>query len=259
MHVDEDSTLFFVLQPDEVHVWVADLDASAAEIDAYRRLLAADECERAGRLRFEQLRVRFVAGRGILRRLLGRYLQVAPGEVGFVYGPHGKPALAAPLGLASHGMRPSLAFNLAHSHNIAVYALAQAGRIGVDVEQMREVIEREQIVERFFSAHERQALAELPPVQREEAFFLCWTRKEAYLKALGAGMSFPLDRFSVSLKPGEPPTLLQAAEGYAGDDPVGEPAGKAWTLFHFEPAPRCYGAVAVEGCNWQLRLRQWRP
>lgn len=237
----------FDLQPGEVHVWVADLDAPASALAVYRSLLAADECERAERLRFAHLRVRFVTGRGILRQLLGRYLQLAPEQLAFHYGPFGKPELAASTDVTAAA--PPFVFNLAHSHNLAVYALARAPRIGVDVEQMREVHERDQIAEHYFSARERQALAALPAHQRDEAFFLCWTRKEAYLKALGAGITYPLDRFSVSVTPGQPAALLQAAEG--------DSAGLAWTLLPFVPGPQYQAAVAVEGSGWALHCRQW--
>lgn len=229
------------LSPGEIHMWVVDLDATPLPLAAYRRLLSADEIERAGRFRFDHLTARFVAGRGILRLLLGRYLQMAPEALRFRYGAHGKPELDTPA--------PSLAFNLAHSHNVAVYALALAPRIGVDVEQMREVHERDQIVEHYFSARERMALACLPDEDRTEAFFLCWTRKEAWLKAVGAGITFPLDRFSVSLAPREPAVLLETA-------PEAGPAS-AWTLLSFQPAPQYPAAVAVEGCNWLLHCREW--
>lgn len=233
----------FDLEPGEVHVWLADLDAPPHASAAYRSLLDAAESERAGRLRFEHLRLRFICGRGILRQLLGRYLGMAPAALTFRYGSYGKPELAA---------TPSarrLAFNLAHTQNLAVYAFALAPRIGVDVEQVREVHDRHQIVERFFSLRERQAIAALPDSEREEAFFLCWTRKEAYLKALGAGITCPLDRFSVSLTPGEPAVLLEsAAEEQANGD---------WTLLAFTPTTEHRAAVAVEGRGWMLRCRWW--
>lgn len=235
------------LEAGEVQVWWADLDVSPAVLAAYEPLLAADELERADRLRLEHLRVRFVAGRAILRRLLGEYLRAAPERVVFAYGSYGKPSLAASLAvpLAS----APFAFNLAHSQNIAVYAFARAPRIGVDVEQAREVIERDQIVERFFSPRERQALAALPPAQRDEAFFLGWTRKEAYLKALGAGITYPLDGFSVSLTPAQPAVLLEAADLEENREP--------WTLLAFDPSPQVYAAVAIEGGGWTLHCRNW--
>jgi 4'-phosphopantetheinyl transferase len=243
----------FELRPGEVHVWVTDLDAPAAAPAAYYSLLAADERERAERLRFEHLRVRFVTGRGILRQLLSRYLQVAPEQVAFRYGPYGKPGLAA-LPASAAPLAQRLAFNLAHSHNLAVYAMALAPRIGVDVEQVRQVHERDQIAERFFSPSERSALAALPAAQREEAFFLCWTRKEAYLKALGAGITYPLDRFSVSLIPGQPAALLEAADDGGSGAKGGE---QPWTLLHFEPAPLYQAAVAIEGEGWVVRRWWW--
>lgn len=235
------------LQPGEVHVWVADLDAPASALAAYRSLLAADERARAERLRFEHLRVRFVTGRAILRQLLGHYLQLAPEQLRFQYGSYGKPELAASTSAISAA--PPFVFNLAHSHNLAVYALARASRIGVDVEQMRAVHERDEIVERFFSPHERRTMAALPAAQRDEAFFLCWTRKEAYLKALGDGLTHPLDQFSVSLTPGQPAALLEVA----GE----KDAGAAWTLLPFTPVPQFQAAVAVEGRGWALHRRPW--
>lgn len=238
---------FIELQPGEVHVWMANLDAPPTQVVAYERLLNPDEHERAARLRLEHLRVRFVTGRGILRRLLGNYLQKAPEQVAFTYGPHGKPFLTMAKGAAP------FAFNLAHSQNVAVYAFALADRIGVDIEQMREVIERDQIAERFFSLRERRMLAALPAQQREEAFFLCWTRKEAYLKALGAGITLPLDQFSVSLTPGAPAALLETAL----TDPGNESGGAPWTLLSFIPAPQHCAAVAIEGSDWLLHCRQY--
>lgn len=231
------------LPPGEVHVWTANLDAAPTELAEYERLLSPDERGRAARLRLDHLRVRFITGRGLLRRLLGAYLQVDAQQIAFEYGPHGKPQLSTPAG------HTSFAFNLAHSQNTGVFAFALAPRIGVDVEQTREVIERDQIVERFFSLDERHMLAALPPPQREEGFFLCWTRKEAYLKALGAGLTYPLDQFTVSLTPGAPAVLLATAV-----DVVGE---LSWTLLSFVPAPHHHAAVAVEGRGWLLRCRQW--
>lgn len=236
----------FQLKAAQVDVWVAGLDVSSTALAAYADLLAADERERVERLHFDHLRTRFIAGRGILRSLLAGYLHVAPESIVFSYGEYGKPLLAFP-DAAAMGL-PAFAFNLAHTQSLAAYAFASSGRIGVDIECVRPVVERDQIVKQYFSSREWRALAALPIEQRDEAFYLGWTRKEAYLKALGAGLVHPLDSFNVSLTPGDP-ALLEIAPG--------QPAQETWSLLPFVPAPGCHGAVALEGTGWLMRLCHW--
>ncbi len=227
----------------EVQVWVADLDMAPGWLASRAHCLSEDERTRAARLLEGPVRSRFVAGRLILRHLLGRYLAVAPEQVGFVYGAQGKPALAAP------DSSPPLAFNLAHSQALAVYAFAADTVLGVDVEQARELADMPAIARQVFSPQEWQTWQALPAAQKAAAFYLGWTRKEAYIKALGLGFSYPLQRLSVALTPGAPARLL----GFAAP----QEASRPWTLWPFEPAPSAYAALVVAGVGWSFCLSSW--
>lgn len=179
------------LSSNAVDVWRVSLDDCApASARAMRSLLSADERTRAGGFHFERDRGRYVVGRGVLRLLLGRYLKRAPHSIAFCYGPYGKPVLA---GNASKqgGLTPApppLHFNLAHSDGLAVYAFARAGEVGVDIERVRELPEWESMAETTFSPRELAELRAVPAADRQERFFAAWTRQEAVLKALGAGL-----------------------------------------------------------------------
>jgi 4'-phosphopantetheinyl transferase len=227
------------IHSDSVHVWRAMLDHPGTVARRLGRILSPDEQRRAERFRSESDRGRFIVGRGSLRRILSRYLEVAPEELVLRYGAQGKPMLAE-----SRGDLP-LQFNLSHSQGLALLAIARGRPVGIDIEQIRPVVDAEQIVARFFSAPERAEFAQLPDGQRLEAFFRGWTRKEAYLKATGAGLSLPLDQFAVSLSPGEPPRLVDVAER-----PL--EAGR-WTLLDLAPGPGYLGAVAVKGPVGRLK------
>jgi 4'-phosphopantetheinyl transferase len=216
----------------EVGVWRVELDAEVPALAGYLGDLAPDERERAGRFHFERDRCRFVIARGVLRRLLAEALGSAPGEVAFRYGRHGKPELAG--GQAASRLR----FNVAHSDGLALFALAWGRGVGIDVERVRSGIDGEGIARRFFSAHEVAALHALPAAVREQAFFRCWTCKEAYVKALGQGLSLGLDRFDVSLDPAAPVALL--AHRGAPEAP------SRWMLVDVAAAPGYAAALAVE-------------
>jgi 4'-phosphopantetheinyl transferase len=179
----------------------------------------------------------FIVARAVLRMILGRYLQIEPKQVQFSYGYHGKPELAERLG------DTELRFNLAHSHELALYAFTRGREIGVDIEYLRFIPDAEQIAASFFSAGEIAALQALPANQRQMAFFACWTSKEAYVKAVGKGLALPLDQFEVSLAPGEPAGLLNV-KGAPGEAP-------RWSLNTWTPAPGYVAALAVKGRNWQ--------
>ena len=187
---------------DEVHVWQATLDRTPSELQSLFDSLAADERARAGRFHFDRDRVRFVVARGVLRAILGRYMNRAPVSLSFRYGSHGKPALAG------EADGDAICFNLSHSNGVALYAIARHRAVGVDLERIRFDLPVVEIAERFFSRREVAALRMLPSEQQHQAFFCCWTRKEAYIKARGEGLSLPLDQFDVSLAPGEPAALL---------------------------------------------------
>ncbi len=222
-----------ILAGDEIHVWRASLDQPAARVEVMSRALSADELQRAGNFHFERDRWRFIIGRGVLRSILGLYLDLDPGQVQFRYGPRGKPALAAGLSVAD------LAFNLAHAGPLALYAFTCNRAIGIDVEQVRLLPDADQVAARFFSVRENAAYLELPPDQKPQGFFLCWTRKEAYLKALGEGLAQPLASFDVSLAPGEPARLLHVAWD---PDEIAR-----WFLMSMMPLPGFVAALAVQG------------
>lgn len=213
----------------EVHVWFVELAAAAASVEACSRNLCPDERERASRFRFEHLKAAFTLSRGILRVLLGRYLATEPDRVRFAYGPRGKPRLVFP--------ETVLEFNLAHSGRFAAYAFAVGCELGVDIEEVRQGGDQESLVRRFFSREEREEWLGLDPSQRAEAFFRCWTRKEAYIKALGDGLSMPLDSFQVSLRPGVSASLIHVA-----GDPT---AASKWSLYSLAPEDGYIGSLAV--------------
>lgn len=225
-----------------VHVWCAPLNPPDDVVRRYRELLAPDEWARADRFRFDQHRRQFTVARGVLRTLLGRYLEVDPRRVEFRYGSHGKPELGG--ALAGSDLR----FNVSHSGELALYAVSRGRELGVDIELVHPMDDGMEIAERFFSAAENVVFRSLAASAREEAFFNCWTRKEAYIKAVGEGLSFPLHAFDVSLAPGEPARLLGAR------DP--EQAAR-WTLRELDPAPGYKAALVAEGDGWEVECWAW--
>lgn len=219
--------------PGEIHIWRIELDRNVEVVSRLVGLLSTDEVVRADRLGRGSVRDRFVVGRATLRRVLGLYLGIGPESVVFRYGPRGKPAVEGT------GEGPPPQFNLAHSGGLALLAVTRGRRVGIDVEEVRPMPELERVVERFFSPRERGAFLSIPVPLRLAAFFRGWTRKEAFLKAIGEGLAVPLDHFDVSLSPGEPPGLLAVA---------GSPGEAArWTLGDLDAAPGFFAALAVEG------------
>lgn len=233
----------FILGSDEVHVWRATLDQPTSQIECFQHTLAADEQARAERFYFQRDREHFIVARGVLRALLGFYLNKAPECLSFRYSSHGKPALAG----ASGG--DTVRFNLSHSHGVALYAITRGREVGIDLEYIRSDLDIAPIAERFFSRREIATLQTLPPERQRQAFFLCWTRKEAYIKAKGEGLSLPLDQFDVSLIPGEPATLLSTQ---SDPDEVFR-----WSLQELSPTPGYAAALAVEGHGFPLTCWQW--
>jgi 4'-phosphopantetheinyl transferase len=195
-----------VLPPDRIDVWRVGLDSPELSESGGRGLLTADEVARAARFYFEEDRRHFVNCRTALRILLGRYLEAPPGEIRFHYGKHGRPEIALPED--SRGLR----FNVADSGGLALMAVGSGRAIGVDVEKVRPMPDLLEIARGFFSAREIEALVAVSEDQRQEAFFACWTRKEAFLKATGMGLMYPLSAFSVSVDPDGPAELLEFGE-----------------------------------------------
>lgn len=204
-----------------------------------RGLLSADERERADRLRFERDRRRYVVGRALLRTLLARYTAAPAEELAFGYGELGKPWLDA---------GPS--FNLSHSGDVALYAFAAAGELGVDVELDDADFATDRIAERFFSPAEVSALRSLPPAAQPRAFLRCWTRKEAFVKARGDGLSLALDSFDVTLAPDEPAALLRTA--WSRREP------REWQIEDLsDPGGGYVAALAIRAYETCLVRRYW--
>jgi len=231
------------LEPAEVHVWRVTLARPEAEIRQHREWLSPIEIERADRYYFDRDRNRFTVARSVLRRLLGSYLRLDPRGVEFVYGPQGKPDVVAP-------QNPSrLRFNLSHSGELALVAVSFDLELGVDVERIKPDFAGLEIARRFFSPEECAKLEFVLPNARVDAFFDCWTRKEAYIKARGEGLAIPLDSFEVAFAPGEEPALLQVKTDH--DVP------SRWRFHALHPGPGYKAALAVEASDHELRLWEW--
>jgi 4'-phosphopantetheinyl transferase len=214
------------LQQDELHIWRAWLDVEPQERGRLCSYLSEDEVSRAQRFVFPRDRDHFMVARGRLRELLGNYLHCPPNAVQFKTGRYGK------LSLLDDGNQ--LRFNLSHSLGLALYGFCMGRELGIDTEKIRPGFAGEGIAERYFSPAEQRELAELPKELRDTAFFLCWTRKEAYIKAHGDGLQIALDSFDVSLKPGEPAALRSVDSG-------------RWSMRSFTPAPEFVAAIIAEG------------
>jgi len=236
----------FQLASDEVHSWCASLDVPPETSARLYATLTPDERTRSARFQFERDRQRFIVARGVLRDLLGRYLQTQPSRIGFVYNAFGKPDL-------SPEFANRLKFNLSHSAGFALIAVATASNVGVDLEYIRAQSDYADIARRFLSTAEADYLIALPSHLYAEAFFSCWTKKEAYLKACGEGLAIPLNSFSVPLTSDPAHTPV---DFYVGSKDI-VPA-KRWSLYTLRPAPGYAGALAIAGTGWRLRQWQWK-
>ncbi len=208
-----------VIPDDVIHVWSARLDL--LKIEQFLPLLPPDEIARMERYVVPQPRLQFAFSRGILRIILSRYLNQSPQKIHLRYGANGKPNL------------PNMKFNMSHSADMLVIAITKRIDLGIDVERMRPLPELTIMAQDNFSLAEQAALFALPEAERTRAFFNCWTRKEAYIKATGDGFAMSLHDFDVTLD--NPPRMTRAE----GDDPT------KWTLYHLDPSPGYVGAVCV--------------
>jgi 4'-phosphopantetheinyl transferase len=207
------------------------------------RTLAVDERHRAERFVFDKDRNQYIVGRGMLRVILASYLAREPRDLGFHYSALGKPMLSAEPAL--HGIR----FNVSHAGGVVLHAVGMGREVGVDIERVRADVGTEELATRFFSEREVAALHAIRSSSRLEAFFTCWTRKEAYLKARGDGLSVPLDSFDVTLTPGVPAALVSVK-----NDPR---EAARWSIREVLPGPGYVAALAVEGHDWSLQCLQW--
>jgi 4'-phosphopantetheinyl transferase len=230
------------LQSQHVDVWRIHLDLELDSVKSFESTLSEDELQRASNFHFDKDRDRYIIAHFSLRDILGRYLGTEPAQLEFSIDQYGKPSL----------LKHKLEFNLSHSGSFALVAVTQSRIIGVDVERMREGISSLSIARQYFSPAEIAELETVPAEQKETAFFACWTRKEAFIKAKGLGLSLPLDSFDVSLTQDEP-AILRAVR------PQPQEAAR-WTLLSLDVAPRHAGAVAVEhadATNQDLEFRLW--
>lgn len=228
------------LKADTIDVFAQELMEFERE-DEYRSYLSADEVARADRYIVPEATRQFVIARGTLRLLLGAALGVEPGALEFTYGPHGKPSLAGAQGQA-------IEFNLSHSRDLCLCAITTDVTLGVDVEWLRAAAATEGIARRYFATGEVERLFALPQAQHLEAFFSCWTRKEAYLKAVGAGLTFPLREFDVSFEPGRPAALLDHRR-----DPAEVERWQVVDLTDPERWPEYAAALFYEGAPREIR------
>jgi 4'-phosphopantetheinyl transferase len=220
---------------EELHLWAIRVDVEAFR-GADAEVLSDDEWERARRFRHELHRRRFITRRAALRELLAGYMGRDPTALRFTYGPHGKPAVEIDAAEGVGGA-PPIGFNVSDSADLAVCLVGRVPSLGVDVEKIRHVPERDQIAARFYTAGEFAALAAAPESERTAVFYRFWTCKEALLKASGSGFGRPLDCFELDLEQHDQPRVVHAD----GDDPC------AWSLLPFAADGGYMGAIAVRG------------
>ncbi|MGI9073374.1 MAG: 4'-phosphopantetheinyl transferase family protein [Bryobacteraceae bacterium] len=225
----------------DVHVWVVSSHASLLSVEELATTLSSDEKDRSESFRFEHLKRRFCISRGLLRFFLGAYLATPPQEIKFAYGRYGKPSVAGVEGFQ---------FNVAHSENVTIYAFAFGCALGIDVEQIRNMEDIDGIARHFFCSEEAADLNSIELPERLDAFFACWTRKEAYIKATGEGLSASLDTFRVALRPSEAPSFVHI------DDSASE--AQSWSLYSLRPVDGYVGALAFRGKR-NLRLSSCQP
>lgn len=232
------------LSGNDLHVWRAGLDLPESSLLEFKGNLSSDEQAKAEHFRFARDGNRFIAARGILRALLSGYLNLEPGAIRFRYDEGGKPRLIEEFG------KGGLRFNLSHSEGLALFAFTRDREVGVDIEYRQEIPEMDQIVEHFFSERERALFGSLPENRKKDSFFSWWTRKEAFIKAIGTGLSFPLETFDVVQAEGKqvrcPGVPRETSEG------------PGWSMWDLIPADGFAGALVVQGGGWELRCLQWQ-
>ena len=233
------STDAVILERGEVHVWFARLDRTPARLTRMRTILNPEETARADRFFMDVHRNRFIAARALLRDLIAGYLAQPPTAIRFAYNEWGKPALAS--GFAARDLR----FNLSHSQDLAMYAFALEREVGVDLEIIRGDVAHQRLAANFFSPSEVETLLALPLEHQPRAFFNCWTRKEAYVKARGQGLSIELKSFDVSIRSGEPAEIMRGVDR------------ASWSMYSFEPAPDCVSALVVQGRELRVADPRW--
>lgn len=229
-----------LLSTEYIDIWRVPLDLPSAQIDKYHAVLSGDELERCDKFKSAKRRREFIIGRGALRTLIGQCLKLDPSALNIVYSEHQKPCLpeAVPGAPAT--------FNLTHSHDLALIALTLERDIGIDIEYLRADVDFRKLARRFFSKQEVQSLESCTDARLTAAFFACWTRKEALLKALGKGIAFGLKEFSVSVDPLDREVDLLTHWDQA--------EASRWSILNMKPGPDYAAAVAASGGTFKLRL-----
>lgn len=213
----------------DVHVWALPLETADNTVAKFKNILLPEELARSARLRLDHLQRRFIVGRGTLRILLASYLHTQPAHLHFSYGPQGKPYINTTAGIH---------FNISHSEDLALLAFTLGCHVGIDVERIRTQPDLLGIARRFLHSEEVSALELLPAGERQHAFYWCWTRKEAYIKALGHGLSVPLDSFQVTLRSGEAACFTDLPRT-SDDDSV-------WSMHDLRMIPNYAAALVYE-------------
>ena len=219
-----------------IHLWKLKLNNGDVPLERYQAWLSADEQERAESFSYEEGRQKFIVSQAGLRFLIGQYQGNRPESVIFTYNPYGKPEINA----LRRGK--SLQFNLTHSGDLALYAFAREARVGIDLELLSRRIEVKRMAPRVLSAAELESFNSLPENQQKEAYLLAWTQKEAYLKAIGTGLTREGMKITVDISPETHP----AAEGKGLTLPARAFPIEPWQLFAFSPEAGAIGALAVE-------------
>jgi 4'-phosphopantetheinyl transferase len=222
-----------------VHVWAVPLDDARVDLDGGRELLSPDERERVARFYFEQHRRRYLIAHIALHRILSCYLQIDPARLFFELGSNGKPKLTPALGFSD------IEFNLSHSNEMALLAVNRIGEVGVDIEYVKPDFKFKQIAERFFTAREATALRGLPPELQRQAFFKCWTCKEAFLKAKGTGLSGKLDEVEITLGAADRVQIRADVPG--------------WSLAELNSIDAYQAALVVAGSSVPIQFYLWQP
>lgn len=231
-----------ILANNQAHIWRANLDLPAAEIERLTTILSPDEIVRANKFKFPRDKKRFIAARGILRELLANCLQISANKIEFSYSDRGKPHLAASM------PNPSLQFNLSHSQNYALYGFTCNCRIGVDLEYMRAMNDTVKIAKRFFSGTESELISRLAANKQKRVFFQLWTAKEAYLKATGVGLAGSLNEIEIEIGfTPESSVNLFSVQGNVQ-------TAANWSMISFIPVTGYIGTVAIETPDIQQQI-----
>jgi 4'-phosphopantetheinyl transferase len=233
------------LSEDEIHIWASCLDVARTALTVFAASLSKEERIRAKKYRFRRHQYRFIAGRGLLRAIVSQYLHIDPAKLVFEYNSHGKPEVTRQFN--SSGIH----FNLSHSDDMALFAVTIVGPVGIDIERLRLIKDAGELVNWFCSPRERELFQNLDSREKQRAFFHLWTRKEAFLKATGEGISRLLNQVEVSFRPREPAQLIAV---------LGESKrATRWSIHGLSPAPGFVAAVAIQAKNVRLRCWKWGP